>query len=73
MIGRPFILVFCIQFFRQHVRITLQRVLAFAIERKIAVAGDVCSKYPITIRSHDLHASDIRTVVDEIVSYHEMD
>ncbi len=27
---------------------------------------DVCSRSPITIRSHDLHACDIRRVVGEI-------
>jgi hypothetical protein len=37
------------------------------------LVGDVCSRHPITIRSHDLHAGDIRRVVDEIVSYHERD
>jgi hypothetical protein len=29
---------------------------------------DACSKRPITIKSHDLHASNIREVVDEITS-----
>ncbi len=28
--------------------------------------GDVCSRPPITIRSHDLHACDIRRAVGEI-------
>jgi len=37
------------------------------------LAGDVCSKPPIIIRSHDLHASDIRKAMGEIVSYHERD
>jgi hypothetical protein len=40
---------------------------------KIALACDVCSKHPITIRSHDLHAGDIIRVVDEVASYHERD
>jgi hypothetical protein len=37
------------------------------------LASDVCSKPPITIRSHDLHAGDIRRAMDEIASYHERD
>jgi hypothetical protein len=66
-------LYFCIYFFRQHVSITLQGALAYAIERKIALVGDVCSRLPITIRSHNLHVGDIRRVVGEIVSYNEKD
>jgi hypothetical protein len=31
------------------------------------------SRPPITIRFQDLHASDIKRVVGEIVSYHEND
>jgi hypothetical protein len=34
-------LSFCIQFFRQHVSISFQHTLAFTIERKIALTGDV--------------------------------
>jgi hypothetical protein len=49
MIGRSFILVFCIQFFMQHVNIALKRALACAIEKKIVLASDACSKPPITI------------------------
>jgi hypothetical protein len=41
------------------------------IERKIALASDACSKPPTIIRSHDLHAGDIRRAVGEITSYHE--
>jgi hypothetical protein len=37
------------------------------------LVGDVCSKPPITIRFHDLHASNIKGVVNEIVSYYERD
>ncbi len=37
------------------------------------LAGDVCSRPPITIRSRDLHASDIRRAMGEITSYHERD
>jgi hypothetical protein len=66
-------LALCIQFFRQHVSIALQHVLTFVIEMKIALMGHVCSKPPITIRFHDLHANDIKRAVDEIVSYHEKD
>jgi len=44
--------------------------LAFAIERKIALARYACSRPPITIRSHNLHAGNIREVVGEIASYH---
>ncbi len=67
------ILSFCIQFFRQRVSIALQRALTFAIERKIALVSDACSKPLITIRSHDLHADDIRGVVGEIIYYHKKD
>ncbi len=63
-------LFFCIQFFKQHVSISLQCALISTIERKIALASDVCLKPPITIRSHDLHASDIRRAIGEITSYH---
>jgi len=41
----------CIQFFKQHVSISLQHVLTFVIERNIALVGDACSRPPITIRS----------------------
>jgi hypothetical protein len=37
------------------------------------LAGDACSKPPITIRPHNLHACDIRGVVGEIASYHKRD
>jgi hypothetical protein len=66
-------LSFCIHFFRQHVNIALQRALASVIERKIALVGDVYSRPPITIRSHDLHVDDIRGVMGEIISYHVRD
>ncbi len=64
-------LSFCIQFFKQRVSIVFQRALASTIKRKIALANDVCSRPPITIRSHDLHVSNIKGVVGEIASYHE--
>jgi len=37
------------------------------------LAGDACSRPPITIESHNLHASNIRRAMGEIVSYHERD
>ncbi len=37
------------------------------------LAGDVCSRPPITIRFHDLRVGDIRRVVGEISYYHERD
>jgi hypothetical protein len=46
---------FYIQFFKHCVNIALQHVLAFAIERKIVLVGDVCSRPPITITFHNLH------------------
>jgi hypothetical protein len=52
--------LFCIQFFRQHVTIAFQHALTFAIKKKIALAGDACSRPPIIIKFHDLHASGIR-------------
>jgi len=64
---------FYIQFFMQHVSIVLQHVLAFAIKRKIVLAGDACSKPLITIKFHNLHASNIRGAMGEITSYHERD
>ncbi len=64
---------FCIQFFKQCVDIALQHVLAFAIKKKILLAGNVCSKPPIIIKLHDLHVGDIKSAVGEIVSYHEKD
>ncbi len=45
----------------------------YGTERKIALAGDACSKPPIIIRFHDLHVGNIRRVMGEIVSYHEKD
>jgi hypothetical protein len=48
-------------------------LLASAIKRKITLACDVCSRPPITIRSHNLHAGNIRRAVGEIVSYHKRD
>jgi hypothetical protein len=44
-------LSFYIQFFRQCVSITFQCVFAFAIERKILLAGDACSRPLVIIRS----------------------
>jgi len=35
------------------------------------LAGDACSRPPIIIRSHNLHAGDIKRPIGEIVSYHE--
>ncbi len=64
---------FCIQFFKQCANIVFQRALTSVIEKKITLVCDACSKPPIIIRFHDLHASDIRRVVDEITSYHKRD
>jgi hypothetical protein len=66
-------LYFCIQFFRQCVSIAFQRALVFTIKRKITLARDVCSRPPITIKSHNLHACDIKGAVSEIVSSHKRD
>jgi len=66
-------LSFCIQSFKQCVSITLQCALNFAIERKITLASDVCSRPPTTIRSHNLHAGDIREATNEIASYYKRD
>jgi hypothetical protein len=35
------------------------------------LASDACSRPPIIIKFHDLHAYDIKGVVGEIVFYHE--
>ncbi len=64
---------FYIQFFKQHVSITLQHALASVIERKIALAGDAYSRPPITISSLDLHVDNIRGAVGEITSYDKRD
>jgi len=66
-------LSFFIQFFKLHVNIVLQHVLISTIEKKIVLTGDACYKPPIIIRSHDLHAGNIRRVVGEITSYHKRD
>jgi hypothetical protein len=66
-------LYFCIQFLKQHVSIVLQHVLAFTIEKKIALANDACSKPPIITRSQNLHVGDIKGAMGEIASYHEKD
>jgi hypothetical protein len=47
--------------------------LAFAIKKKIVLVGGVCFRPPITVKSHDLHAGEIRGAMGEIVSYHEKD
>jgi hypothetical protein len=64
-------LSFCIQFFKQHVNIAFQHVLASVTKKKIALASDACSKPPIIIRSHDLHAGDIKGAMGKIASYHK--
>jgi hypothetical protein len=66
-------LPFYIQFFRQHVNIIFQLVLAFIIYKKIALASDACSRPPITIKYDDLHAGDIKRALGEIVSCHKRD
>jgi len=66
-------LSFCIQFLKHRVNIVVQHVLTFIIKRKIALVSDDCSRCPIIIRSHDLHVSDIRGAMGEIISYQEMD
>ncbi len=66
-------LSFCIQFFNEHVNIILQRTLAYAIDKQIALVKNACSRPPITIRFHNLHAGDIKKVVGEIASYHKKD
>jgi hypothetical protein len=53
--------------------IVFQHALTFAIKKKIALASNVCSRPPITIRSHDLHVGDIKEAMGEITSYHEKD
>ncbi len=62
---------FAFNFSKQLVSIVLQHALASAIERKITLAGDACSRPPIAIKFHDLHASDLKGAVGEIASYHE--
>ncbi len=71
--GGHLYLSFNIQFSRQHVNISFQCALTSTIERKIVLANDVCSRALITIRFHDLHASDIIGVMGEIISYHDKD
>jgi hypothetical protein len=39
--------------------IVLLCVLAFAIEEKIVLVGDVCFRPPITIKSPNLHVGEI--------------
>jgi len=46
---------------------------SFILKRKIALVGDVFSRPLIIIKSHNLHAGNIKKVVGEIVSYHERD
>jgi hypothetical protein len=66
-----YLCLFAFNFFRQRVSIAFQHVLAFAIERKIALVGDACSRPPITFKFHDLHVGNIKGVVGEITSYRE--
>ncbi len=71
--GGHLFLSFCTQFGKHHANIALQHVLASAMERKIALVGDACSRPPIIIQSHDLHTCNIRGAMGEITSYHERD
>jgi hypothetical protein len=66
-------LSFCIQFFKQHVILFFQCVLAFVIERNIVLVDNVSSKPPITIKFHNLHVGDIIGAMGEIVSYNKRD
>jgi hypothetical protein len=66
-------LSFYIQIFKQRVSIIFQCALGFVIKKKIVLVRHVCSRLPIIIRSHNLHARDIRRTMSEIVSYHEKD
>ncbi len=70
-LGGHLSLCFCIQFFRQHANIYFQRTLTYIIERKIASTRNAYSRLPITIRSRDLHACNIRGAMGEIASYHK--
>jgi hypothetical protein len=70
-LGGNLSLSFCIQFFGQCVNIVLQHGLISAIERKIVLVGDACSRPPIIIGFHDLHAINIKGAMGEITSYHE--
>jgi len=64
-------LSFCIQFFKQRVSISFKCDLTSTIKKKIVLASDVYSRPSIIIRSHNLHANDIRGDVGEIISYNE--
>jgi len=66
-------LSFCVEFFKQCVSIALKCLLTSVIEKKITLASDTYSRPPITIRSHDLHASNIKGAMGEIASYHKRD
>jgi len=65
-LGGHLSLSFYIQFFKQHVNIILQQALASAIEKKIVLVSDACSRPPIIIRSHNLHIGDIKRAMGEI-------
>jgi hypothetical protein len=45
--------------------------MAIVVRSLPFLRSDACSRPPTTIRSYDLHASDIRRAVGEIASYHE--
>ncbi len=57
--------------FSNNMLVLLFNVLQPLLQRKIMLAGDVCSRPPITMGSHNLHACDIRRAMDEITSYHK--
>jgi hypothetical protein len=50
---------FYIQFSKQCVSIAFQCVLNFAIEKKIMLARDPCSRSPIAIKFHNLHVGKL--------------
>jgi hypothetical protein len=66
-------LYFSIQFFKQHINVIFQHVLASTIEKLIALVGDAYFRPPIIIRFHNLHAGDNRKVMGEITSSHKRD
>jgi hypothetical protein len=56
---------FAFNFSEDILNIAFQHTLASAIERKIALMGNACSKPPITIRLQSLHVDDIRGAMGE--------
>jgi hypothetical protein len=69
-LGNHLSFFFAFNFLGSMLVLFLSMLKTYVRERKIALARNACSRPPIIIRSHDLHANNIKKVMGEITSYH---